>query len=81
MFKTYKEFIENNNHFQNLLNKLIALSWERYNPEIKDFFDKLSYKDPDIKGIIDELNNSKNNSEPDVISKNASDSNYGNGEL
>lgn len=78
--KTFREYVSSNNK-EDSLNKLIKLTWERYNPEIRDFFDKISVKDADIRQILQELDAPDNSEESEVISKNASDSNFGNGEI
>lgn len=78
--KTFREYISSNSK-EDSLNKLIKLTWERYNPEVRDFFDKISAKDADIRQILQELDAPDNSEESDVISKNASDSNFGNGEI
>jgi hypothetical protein len=79
MLKTFKEFVSSTNNNQSLLNKLAEIAWTRYSPETKDFFEKLAVKDPDIRNIYDQMKSSQN--DPDVISKNASDSNFGNEEV
>jgi hypothetical protein len=82
MIKTFREYISNNSNIDGLLSQLIKLTWERYNPEIRDFFDKISSKDADIRQLIQQLDSAMTPAEdPDVVSKNASDSNFGNGEL
>jgi hypothetical protein len=78
--KSFREYISNNNK-EDSLSKLIKLTWERYNPEIRDFFEKISSKDADIRQLLEELDTPESSEEPDVISKNASDSNFGNGEI
>lgn len=78
--KTFREYVSSNNK-EDSFNKLIKLTWERYNPEIRDFFDKMSSKDADIRQILQELDAPDNSEESDVVSKNASDSNFGNGEI
>lgn len=80
MLKTFKEFSLQNDQKSNLLNKLIGLSWDRYEPETKDFFDKLSRKDPEIKNIFDQIESS-DKPEPDVIYKNIADSEFGNEDI
>lgn len=80
MLKSFKQHILESQSYNNLLSKLIDLIWERFKPEMKDFLDKISSQDADIKRIYEELENFTNQ-EPDVISKNASDSNFGNGEI
>lgn len=81
MLKTFREFSSENDQKNNFLNKLINLAWDRYAPETKDFLTSLSSKDPDIKSIFDQLLNSENKHEPDVISKNMADSEFGNEEI
>lgn len=82
MIKTFREYISNGSNVEDLLSKLIKISWERYNPEIRDFFDKISSKDADVRQLMQQLDSaSRPNEDPDVVSKNASDSNFGNGEL
>jgi hypothetical protein len=78
--KSFREYISNNNK-EDSLSKLIKLTWERYNPEIRDFFEKISSKDADIRQLLQEIDDPESSEEPDVISKNASDSNFGNGEI
>lgn len=79
--RTFREYVSNNISKEDLLNKLIKLTWQRYNPEIRDFFDKISSKDADVRDILQNLDSVSQEQESDVISKNASDSNFGNGEL
>lgn len=81
MLKSFREFSSENEQKNNFLNKLINLAWSRYEPETKDFLTSLSSKDPDIKSIFDQLSNFENNSEPDVISRNMSDAEFGNEEV
>lgn len=79
--KTFREYVSNNQNKEDLLNKLIKLTWTRYNPEIRDFFDKISSKDAEVRDILQKIDSVPEDQESDVISKNASDSNFGNGEL
>ena len=79
--KTFKQYIFENSNLEDNLNKLMEMAWKRYKPEIKDFFDKLSQKDPDIRQILLDLENNEDVEENDVIAKNYSDNNFGNGEI
>lgn len=76
--KSFKEylFIENENH--NNLGEIMKLLWERYKPEILDFLQKISEKDPDIKSILNKINIEDQQEEPDIVSKNISDYNFEN---
>lgn len=80
MLKTFKEFSSENQQKSNLLNKLVDLAWNRYEPETKDFFDKLSKKDPEIRSIFEQIENA-DTAEPDVIAKNIADSEFGNEDI
>lgn len=74
--KTFKEYINSNKNdsFCNMM----SLIWERYNPEIRDFLSQISLKDAEIKKILEDLESPE---ETDVVAKNASDSNFGDGEV
>ena len=83
--KTFIEYLKNLSEStgkQDVLHELINLSWSRYNPETKDFLEKMSNKDADIKRLFDKLNEpSYSENEEDEIYHNTPDSNFGNEEI
>jgi hypothetical protein len=82
--KSFIEFIENRNEINDSLIKIYNLVWSRYYPEVMDFFNKISSKDPDVKRLLDEIESKKElrtQEEKDIVSMNAADSNFGNEEF
>jgi predicted ArsR family transcriptional regulator len=86
--KTFIEYLKNlseNVGKQDALNELIKLAWSRYNPETKDFLEKMSNKDADMNRLLDKLNNfnyeDENLNKDDEIYKNTPDANFGNEEV
>jgi len=82
--KSFIEFIENRNEINDSLIKIYNLVWSRYYPEVMDFFNKISSKDPDVKRLLDEIESKKElrtQEEKDIVSMNVADSNFGNEEF
>ncbi len=76
--RTFREYSSERLGLDNNLNKLIGLLWERYKPELRDFLDRMSAKDANIRQIVMDLQNEKEPEENDQIYKTSADDNHGN---
>lgn len=76
--RTFKQFILENNQISSKLSELIDLINERYQPELRDFLDRMAAKDKDIREILLSIDDAENTPESDQIYKNSADDNHGN---
>lgn len=85
--KTFIEYLRNlseNAEKYNILYDLIKLSWTRYNPETKDFLEKIANKDAEIKRLLEKINNPNQDEKidnDDDVYKSSADANFGNEEV
>jgi len=65
--KKFSDFIKYQESFGqkfNVIQDIVKICFDRYPSEIKDFFQKISLKDPEVKNLMQQLEESKEDDDP-----------------
>lgn len=75
--KSFKEYVQDSNDLESLLNNFIKISFDKFPQETLEFISELSTKDQELVDIYNKIKEKNTEfKEPEVISPNVSDNNY-----
>jgi hypothetical protein len=74
---TFKQFILESTQLSDKLNEIINLISQRYQPEFKDFLDRMASKDADIRELLIEFDKLNPSEDSGGIYKNSADASDG----
>lgn len=78
-FQDFVKYCESIGEKFKIIEDIVKICFERYPTEIKDFFQTMSNKDPDIRNLMSQFEN--NQEDDDVVTKPIADDGGGNEEV